>query len=558
MGILIKDEHLRRYKDIAKLLVKYGSYDLLRRIGLEGVLDPDWSPTVRAAQQGRELANDLEGMGPTFVKLGQVLSTRPDILPTEYAQALERLQSDVESFDYDQVKAIVESELGKPIEDAFAEFSAVPLAAASIGQVHRARLHGGREVAVKVQRPGIHGEMMADLEVLEQVAEFIDKHTELGDIYKVGEVFQEFRASLMQELDYLQEKRNILAIRGSLKGFDRIIVPDVIATHSTSRVLTMEFIEGVKISALTTENRAALDADNILVQLFKGYLKQVLLDGCFHADPHAGNLVVTPDGKIAMLDLGMVARITPGIQDRLIRFLLAVSQGQPEDAAEIAASMGDKLDTYDPRRYRRRAVALLSRYQSATLSQIHLGTLMTEFADISGECGIRVPRDLAMLGKVLIHLDQTANMLNPQFDPLEHIRESAAELLVKHVARDISAGNLFQFLLAVKDIAKQLPRTMGFVLDQVASNELRVKVEAFDEKRFLFIAHRLANRIALALLIGSMMIGAGILSATTAAATIMGYPAAAFVMLVLASVGALALMVDMIINDGTASGRKRD
>jgi ubiquinone biosynthesis protein len=200
MGILIKSEHLRRYKDIAKLLLKHGFFGLAREMGLETLIDRQQTPEVRATQQGEELARDLEKMGPTFVKLGQLLSTRPDILPVEYTTALERLQSDVAGFPYEQVREIVESEFGMPLDGVFLEFDPRPLAAASIGQVHRATLHDGASVAVKLQRPGISDHIMADLELLEDIAEFLQQNSEIGEIYHVREVFREFETNLLQEL----------------------------------------------------------------------------------------------------------------------------------------------------------------------------------------------------------------------------------------------------------------------------------------------------------------------------------------------------------------------
>jgi predicted unusual protein kinase regulating ubiquinone biosynthesis (AarF/ABC1/UbiB family) len=318
----------------------------------------------------------------------------------------------------------------------------------------------------------------------------------------------------------------------------------------------MEFVEGVKITSLTADMRSAIDTVGLLEQLVRAYLKQVLLDGFFHADPHPGNLALTPDGRIALLDLGMVAGVTPDVRDRLIRFMLAVSEGQSEEAAEIAAYMGEKTDYYDPRRYRRRAVELISRYHRATLSQIHPGVLLTEFTEISRECGIRVPRELAMLGKTLMHLDQATTILNPDFDPAEHVRKAAAELLLKHIAKDVSPGNVMRFVLALKDIAQQVPRTASFVLDQIANNELRLKIDAFDEKRLVRSIQKLANRVTLGILLGSLIVGAGLLSYVPTSFTILGYPAVAIIFFLIAASGALGLMWDIVVNDERPNRKK--
>jgi ubiquinone biosynthesis protein len=549
MRIFIKSEHLKRYRDIAGLLVKYGFYDLVRKIGLDDVLEKREGRVSRAALQGAELANDLEEMGPTFVKLGQFLSTRPDVLPPEYIKALERLQSKVESFPYEQVEHIVQSELGMEISTAFASFSAEPLAAASIGQVHRAVMHDGRSVAVKVQRPGIKAHMTADLEVIGEIARFLGNHTELGELYGVTDVFEEFRTSLLRELDYRQEKRNLATLAENLSEFKEIEIPAVIETHTTERVLTMDFIEGRKITAVQESDRARVDTRKLLAETFRAYLKQILLDGFFHADPHPGNIVLTEDGKIGILDLGMVASIGPRMRLKLVRLLLAMSEGEPDDAANIAASMGEKTSSFDEATYHRRAVGLVTRYQNAALGQIQVGTLLMEFTEVIRECGIRVPRGLGMLGKTLLHLDQVATALDPDFDPQSIVRSSAADIMFRYVSGSLSPGKVMSSLLEIKDVLGALPRAVSSLSEQVTQNRLRVKVDAVDENRLVGGLQKIANRITLGLLLAALIVGAGLLAGVPTSLTILGYPAIAMIFFLLAAAGAIALMLDILVHD---------
>lgn len=549
MGILMKSEHLKRYRDVAGLLVKYGFYDAVRKIGLDEVLESREGVESRAVRQGQELANDLEEMGPTFVKLGQFLSTRPDILAPEYIAALERLQSKVGSFPYEQVKDIVESELTQKIVEAFAEFEPVPLAAASIGQVHQAAMHDGTQVAVKVQRPGIRDQMNADLEVLGQIAEFLQNYTELGELYGISDIFQEFRHSLLRELDYLQEKRNLVTMGANLKDFRKIVVPKVVDSHTTQRVLTMEFVKGRKITSILSDESNTFDGKVLLEETFLAYLQQILIDGFFHADPHPGNLVLTPDGRLGLLDLGMVARITPRMQGKLIRFILTVSEGDPRDGAEIAESMGEKTYNYDATKYHRRAVDLISRYQHATLSQLQIGTLMLEFTEVLRDTGIRVPRELAMLGKTLLHLDQIATVLDPDFDPNPTIQKYAAQIMIRHVSTSITPGNIMRRFLEIRDAAGRLPKALNSVLEQMARNELQVKVDAVDQTRLIGGLQKIANRITLGLLLASLIIGAGLLARIPTSLTILGYPAVAMLLFILAAAGAVTLMLDIVIYD---------
>jgi predicted unusual protein kinase regulating ubiquinone biosynthesis (AarF/ABC1/UbiB family) len=549
MRIFIKSEHLKRYRDIAGLLVKYGFYDVVRKIGLDEVLEKREGRVSRAALQGAELANDLEEMGPTFVKLGQFLSTRPDVLPPEYIDALERLQSKVESFPYEQVEHIVQSELGMEMSTAFASFTAEPLAAASIGQVHRAVMHDGRSVAVKVQRPGIKAHMIADLEVIGEIARFLGNRTELGELYGVGDIFEEFRTSLLRELDYRQEKRNLATLAENLSEFKEIEIPAVIETHTTERVLTMDFIEGRKITAVQESDRARVDTRKLLEETFRAYLKQILLDGFFHADPHPGNIVLTETGKIGILDLGMVASIAPRMRLKLVRLLLAMSEGEPDDAANIAASMGEKTSRFDEATYHRRAVGLVTRYQNAALGQIQVGTLLLEFTEVIRECGIRVPRGLAMLGKTLLHLDQVATALDPDFDPQSIVRRSTADIMFRYVSGSLSPGKVMSSLLEIKDVLGALPRAVSSLSEQVTQNRLRVKVDAVDENRLIGGLQKIANRITLGLLLAALIVGAGLLAGVPTSLTILGYPAIAMIFFLLAAAGAIALMLDILVHD---------
>src|ERR1700682_4093648 len=310
MGISVKPQHLKRYRDIALLIAKYGRPGLLKQAGLDDVIE-DGPPSGEMAKTGEALAADLEKLGPTFIKLGQVLSVRYDLIPAEYAEALARLQDDVTPFSFEAVERIVSTELGLRISKAFAEFEATPIAAASLGQVHRAKLRDRRDVAVKVQRPGIRKTIAEDLDALEEIADWIDAHTEFGRTRRLGDFLDEFRKSLMRELDYRREAQNLVTIRTNLAEFKRIVVPQPIDDYTTSRVLTMEYVDGVKITKLSNMAKLEFPGQELADELFRAYLKQILIDGFFHADPHPGNVFITKDKRLALLDLGMVAYFPP-------------------------------------------------------------------------------------------------------------------------------------------------------------------------------------------------------------------------------------------------------
>ena len=549
MGLSLKPQHLKRYKDVAVLLMKYGRSDLVKAAGLDPTLD-DESPAATATDPAAsELADDLERMGPTFIKLGQLLSTRPDILPLPYLQALTRLQDRVEPFSFAEVEGIVASELGVRLSKAFSEFEAKPLAAASLGQVHRAAMRDGRSVAVKVQRPDIRERVMEDLDALEEIAEFLDAHTEMGRRYGFVQILDEFRRSLLRELDYRQEAQNLTLLRRNLSEFSAIVVPAAIEDYTTSRVLTMEYVAGTKITTLSPVAMLEVKGAELAEQLFRAYLKQILVDGFFHADPHPGNVLVTDAGQIALLDLGMVGRIAPRLQEPLLQLLLAISEGHSDDAVRFALKVGEVRPDFDEPEFSRRVADLVGRHQDAELRNMQVGKAVLEIGRISGDVGLRLPSELTMLGKTLLNLDQIAEALDPTFNPNASIRKNAAEIMRGRLLKSASPGNMFGGILELKEFMERLPGRVNKILDTVANNQLEVKVDAIDEARLMAGFQKVANRITLGLVLAALIIGAAMLMRVETSFRILGYPGLAIIFFLVAAGGGIALMLSILLKD---------
>jgi ubiquinone biosynthesis protein len=549
MGLSLKPQHLRRYKDVALLLMKYGRSDLVSVAGLDPMLADDTVVAETTDQTAADLANDLERMGPTFIKLGQLLSTRPDILPDEYIRALARLQDRVEPFPFSEVEPLVTAELGVRLSKAFSEFEATPLAAASLGQVHRAALRDGRQVAVKVQRPGIRQRVAEELEALEDIAEFLDQHTAMGSRYQFVQILDEFRRSLLRELDYRQEAQNLTLLRHNLSGFDRIVVPMPVDDYTTSRVLTMEYVSGTKITALSRVARLELNGASLADEIFRAYLSQVLVDGFFHADPHPGNVLLTDDGRLALLDLGMVARIAPRVQEQLLQLLLAVSEGRSDHAMTTVLKLAEKRPAFDAIVFARRVTDLVGRHQDAELRDVEVGRVVLEIGRIAGEVNLRLPTELTMLGKTLLNLDQLAQELDPQFNPNAAIRKNSAAIMRSRLLKSASPGNLFNTVLEMKDLMERLPGRVNKILDAVANNQLEVKVDAIDEARLMEGFQKVANRITLGLLLAALIIGAAMLMRVETSFRILGYPGLAIIFFLLAAGGGIALMLTILLKD---------
>jgi len=546
----LKFKHLKRYKDIALLLIKHGRSDVVKHVGLQDALEQDaLVETTTGESKADELAQDLEKMGPTFIKLGQLMSTRADFLPPAYIHALTRLQDKIDPFPFEQVEAIFSAELGVRISKAFSEFEAKPLATASLGQVHRAAMLDGRVVVVKVQRPGIRDIITEDMEVLEEIAGFLDKHTQWGKRYEFGKMLEEFRRSLWRELDYRQEARNLSTLGANLLEFPGIVVPTPIEDFTTSRVLTMEYISGKKVTELSPLARLDFKGADLAEELFHAYLKQILVDGFFHADPHPGNVFLTDDHRIALLDVGMVGHITPQLQENLLQLLLAVSDGRGDDAAAMAIKISELKEGFSENTFRQRVAGLVSEHQGSKMDQIQVGRVVLEITQISGDNGLRVPAELTMLGKTLLNLDLVGQTLDPKFNPNASIRRNAEKLLQQRVWKAFSPTNLFGSLLEMKDLLVRLPSRLNRILDAIARNELKVKVETIDEDIIIEGLQKVANRITLGLILAALIVGAALLMRVETSFRIFGYPGFAILCFMGVGGGGLFLIIRILMND---------
>jgi ubiquinone biosynthesis protein len=549
MGISLKPEYLKRYRDIAWLLAKYGRSDLVKQAGLEETIETDAPVTPASAPEAAELSKDLEKMGPTFIKLAQLLSTRADLLPVPYLEALARLQDDVEPFSFKEVEEIMTAELGVRLSKAFAHFEAQPMAAASLGQVHRAEMRDGRQVVVKVQRPNIRETVVKDLEIMQGIAEFLDSHTETGRRYDFAMILAELRKSLMRELDYRQEMRHLITFNKNFREFGRIVVPLPVEDYCTSRVLTMDYIKGKKITSLSPLALMDIDGYGLAEEFFRAYLRQILIDGIFHADPHPGNVFLTEDNRIALIDLGMVGHITPEAQENILQLLLAISEGRGDEAAALTIKLGEPKESFEQEKFTRQVADLVTQHQGSSVQEIDAGRVVLEITRISGETGFRLPPEFTLIAKTLLNLDQIVHTLDPAFDPNASIRQNATEIMRERIMKSLSAGNLYNTLLEAKGLLEKLPGRINKFLDAVANNEMSIKVDAIDETKLMEGFQKIANRITAGLIIAALIVGAAMLMRIETKFTIFGYPGLAIIFFFIAAGVGLWLVFHMLFKD---------
>ena len=561
-----KIDQLSRYRDFARLLLKYGGKDLLSGSQLESFELDFVSPRAASssastsgdaraggaedlAAKGKQLADDLEAMGPTYIKVGQFLSSRPDLLPSPILEALSRLQDQVEPFSFEEVDRIVSEELGMRLSRAFAHFDARPVAAASLGQVHRARLRSGRSVAVKVQRPGIREQVLKDLEFLQGMAEFLEDHTSVGHRYGAKEMADEFRKSLLRELDYRLEARHLEVIGRNLSHLELIVVPAPVHDYVTTRVLTMDFVPGSKVTELGPLDFLELQGTALAEALCQAYLQQILVDGFFHADPHPGNVFITGDGRIALLDLGMVAQIAPHMQDQLVKLVLAMSEGHGEEAARAFLTLVRPLGEPRTEEVRGQIAEAVARFHQIGLGDVAMGRLLFDAGRVAVQGGYRISREMTMLSKTLLNLDQIARHLDPRFDPNASIRKHVSEILRRRMLHSLSPGKLFAGALDLKEIVEKLPGRVNRLLDAAAENRLQVRVKAIDEVLLMEGLQKIANRITLGLVISALIVGAALMTRVETSFRILGYPGMPLLLFLGAGASALALVWNIVLRD---------
>src|SRR6202167_4719988 len=547
MKLSLKPHHLKRYKDIAMLFLKYGTSDLAKEFAHEAAGDEKTLLTAKPGQPApEELADDLEKMGPTYIKFGQLLSSRPDLLPEPYLKALARLQDKVKPFPYEQVEEIISSDLGVRISKAFSFFEEKHLAAASLGQVHRAALRDGRPVVVKVQRPEIRKQIAEDFEVLEEIAGFFDEHTEIGRRYRFGKILAEFKSSILQELDYQREASNLTTLANNLKDFPHILVPLPVLDYSSRSVLTMDYVSGTKITALSPVVKLDINGDALAEELFKAYLKQVLIDGFFHADPHPGNVFLTDDGRVALLDLGMTGRVSSAMQESLLRLLLAISEGNGDETVKIILRISETTDDFDEGEFTKKATEFVSEQRDQTLNHQDMGKALMAVARTAAQTGLYVPTELTLLGKTLLQLEEIGKRLSPNFNPNASVHRNVGEIMTTRMRKGATPGHLFSSLMEMKDFVGGLPERLNKILDAVGNSELEVNVKTPDARHLLNGFEKIANRVTTGIILAALIVGAALMMRINSSFQIFGYPGIAMICFLIATGGSGWLVLGIL------------
>jgi len=504
--------HLRRFQQIAQILARHGFGELLDLLGAAPVF-PLARPLRRRPALGapQRLRMALEELGPTFVKLGQVLSTRPDLLPPAYIAELARLQDTVPPEPWEPVRAQLEAELGAPVEEVFATLDPEPIAAASLAQVHAATLPDGSEVVVKIQRPNIEATINVDLDILADVARLLQTRTPLGELYDLPGIVEEFAATLRAELDFYREGHNADRFRANFADEPYLYIPKVYWEYTTRRVLVLERIHGIKIDDIAALDAAGYDRYRIGLHAARMVIKEVLEDGFFHADPHPGNFFVMPGEVIGAMDFGMVGYLSRRTRTDLVRLYIAAVQLDEEAVVDQLVRMGVVGGAVDRMGLQHDIGRLLRKYAGLPLKAIRARDVVEEAMPIAFRHHLRLPSELWLLGKTLGMMEGVGLKLVPDFDMFAVSRPYVQRFMREMASPRAWVPSLIRGMGDWAQLLDMLPRTGMQLLTRAERGELEVSLRHQELGRALVYLDRLANRLALSILLASLIVGLALL-----------------------------------------------
>lgn len=498
-------KHAQRYQEIISAFLRNGFGYLVKDLGLLERL-PFQKKVIsdknsRNRTTGERLRLMLQELGPTFVKLGQMASTRRDILPEDIIFELEKLQDQVSPFSFQQVRQIIEEELGDDLENLFSEFDETPLATASIGQVHRARLHTNERVAVKVQRPHIRPLVKTDLEILDDLARIMESRIDRAKRFQLREIIEEFSKSLTLELDYQTEGRNSEKISRPSINDETIKVPRVYWSHTTAKVLTMEYISGVKVNNLSRLEAEGYDRKVIAERIAHSMLHQILIEGFFHGDPHPGNIIILPGDRIVWMDFGMVGRLSANMQNQFALLALSMKSGSTNGIIKAISEMGVIPFDTDMSALHVDIDELRDRYYDVPLSQISLGGAVSDLLTVAYKHQIMIPAELTMLAKALLTVEALVEMLDHEFSIMNAAEPFGKQLLKERYNPKKIAANAWEHLTEYTEILADLPKKLREVASTIQKGKMRLEITIPELNIFLKKMDRISNRLSFAIVV---------------------------------------------------------
>lgn len=523
---------IRRYRTILGVLIKYGFGHFVEQLNInyyielgKRIVTFDKMPReLERLSQSQRLRLAMEELGPTFIKLGQLLSTRPDVLSKAYIKEFSKLQDKVPAVSFDEIKAQIQRELGYPAEQLFAEFSREPLAAASIAQVHRGQLKSGEEVVFKVRRPGVVKIVETDIDVLMSLAYLIEQHVPAAALYDPVGLVKEFRRSIMRELNFTREGRTIDRFAVNFAGSETVYVPKIFWEFTGEMVLTMEYVPGIKISELDELIRQDYDLKEIARRGADAFLRQVLDYGLFHADPHPGNVFILPGQVICMLDFGIVGRLGQDLKDQLIDLLKALMDKDVDRIIRLLLYSGELTDNVDLKNLRRDLHDFIEDYYDIGLQDIKLGKLLADFIEILTHYRIHFPPDFMLLTKALVVMEGVGRQLDPDFNMISHMRPYVNKLVLERFSPQNLVAEAGRIAKAYGSLARNLPYDIKEFINRLNRNQFKIDLEHRGLEKLVTDLDRSSNRVSFAVVIGALIVGSSLVMQINKGPMLLGFP----------------------------------
>jgi ubiquinone biosynthesis protein len=488
----------------------------------------------------------FEELGPAFIKFGQVLSSRPDVLSAEFVKELSKLQDHVPPFPFSDAKALIESQFGCPLTEVFDDFEEEPLAAASLAQVHRARTKTGDEVAVKVQRPGIGSIIETDIRILRDLASLCQRHWPESRHYEPVQIVDEFAGMIRRELDYIKEARNIQRFGEFFADDEAIYIPRAYRELTAPTVLTMEYIHGIKVSELEQLQATGLNRKTIAINGANFILKEVFEFHFFHADPHPGNIFVLENNVIAPVDFGMIGTLDEEIVRQLGIALTAIVKKDVDTLLNVLLNIGLAPEPINRRVFRTELADFLERYHELPLGQLIIKAIIEDLMVLVRRHGLRFPQEMVMMARALVMYQGVGTMLYPEFNIIEHARPYVQKLMMRRLDPARQLKEISKLIRGTASFFKELPTDLREILEKLKKDELGIRFEPRGLDRLTRELDRSSNRLSFAVIIAAIIIGSSLVFQTGAGPKLFGYPCLGLVGLLAASILGLWLLVGIL------------
>ena len=553
-NITQKIRNVNRLRQILNVLAKYGFGYIVGRLNIDQNLVGREIIKIASAKKldvfdipvSVRIRKMMEELGPTFIKLGQVLSTRPDLIPLEFCQEFEKLQNEVPAFAYEKAKEQIEDELKEPIDKLFGSFSVDSLAAASLSQVHLAESKSGEKLVVKVQRPDIEKTIRADLDVLYMLAQLAEKYIEESRLYNPTAVVDEFKKTILREIDFSVEAKNVDRFRRNFKDDSTVYILKVDHHLSTKKILTMERLEGIKASNVNEIERIGLDKRQIAINGADAILKQIFMHGFFHADPHPGNIFVLKDGRIAFLDFGMVGRIDAETKEQLADILVAIIHRDAKGIIETFVSIGAVEKDTGVKKLNLDLTDFIESYYEIPLKELRMDQFLPDIIDIISQNRIKMPPDFFLLSKALITIEGVGKKISPDFNAVAQAKPFVERLVKERYSTKNIVRGVKGFLKGLYILTNLLPRDLTIILNKIKKGTLHIEFEHRGLEDLISQMDKVSNRIAFSLVIAALIIGSSIVIQINKGPTFLDFPILGVLGFVTAGIMGLWLAISIL------------